>query len=371
MNPNLVSALDPIGLPGPAWLFHVLLVFTFVLHVLFLNLAVGGGLLAAVAHALAGGRSDDPRGVLAARLTRVNGYAVSLAITAGIAPLLFVQVLYQRFFYSATILIGWAWFGFLLLLLAGYYALYLYKFRGLPAGRRGGGLWIWLSAAAFVGIAMVQVAVQLLHAQPERWAATEAGRWSVLADPTYVPRLLHFVLAAVAFSALVVAWWAVREGRAGRDLETNRSIARFAWRWALIATGLQLVDGVLLLVSLPRHVLLGLMRSGATTLLPLTVAIVLAVGVLMMLARVRDPLDSAGLVSGTLAAATLTVAVMSVTRHQIRVLYLEPSTASAAAVNSQWGNFVLFAVLLVAGLATVAIMVRRVLTSAASGSEAA
>jgi hypothetical protein len=40
-------------------------------------------------------------------------------------------------------------------------------------------------------------------------------------------------------------------------------------------------------------------------------------------------------------------------------------------VVPQWGNFTLFALLLVAGLATVAYMVRRVLASPASGTEAA
>ena len=38
MQADLVPAVDPAGLPGPPWLFHVLLVFTFFLHMLFMNL---------------------------------------------------------------------------------------------------------------------------------------------------------------------------------------------------------------------------------------------------------------------------------------------------------------------------------------------
>ena len=44
---------------------------------------------------------------------------------------------------------------------------------------------------------------------------------------------------------------------------------------------------------------------------------------------------------------------MSITRHQVRALYLEPSTAQFSfEIVPQWGNFALFVVLLVAGLAT-------------------
>ena len=63
---------------------------------------------------------------------------------------------------------------------------------------------------------------------------------------------------------------------------------------------------------------------------------------------------------------------MTVTRHHVRVLYLEPATSQfSATVVPQWGNFLLFVVLLVIGLATVAWMVRRVLTSPAVGDDAA
>ncbi|MCK5375865.1 MAG: hypothetical protein KAJ97_02210 [Acidobacteria bacterium] len=372
MNPNLIPAVDPAGLPGPAWLFHILLVFTFFLHMLFMNLTLGGTLLAAFAHLRSGGRRDDFRGALAGRLMAVNNFGISLTITTGVAPLLFIQVIYHQYFYTATILLASIWFATLILLTVGYYAAYLYKFRGAPTRGQGGGLWLGVSALMFFVIAMIHVAVNLVSSQPEKWGSLADGGWNVLGDPTFWPRLFHFVLAGIAFAALVAVWWAVRRAGAGVDVEINTEIARYAWRWALWSTVLQVADGFLLLMVLPKPVLKGLMSGGLATLGPLTLAIFIGIGLLMMLARASNPVENPGLVTGTLGAMTLTIAIMSITRHQVRALYLEPATSQHHfQVVSQWGNFLLFVVLLVAGLATVAYMVRRVLTSPATGEDAA
>jgi len=193
---------------------------------------------------------------------------------------------------------------------------------------------------------------------------------------------LALILAAAAVSGLQETGIAASNGitalapadatRAGDSVDLNTAIARSAWRWALSATVLQIVDGFVLLAVLPKPVLLGVMRGGLAILGPLTLSILLGIGLLVMLARASNPVDRPGLVSGTLAALILTIAVMTVTRHQIRVLYLEPATSQfSVTVVPQWANFVLFSVLLVLGLATVFVVVRRVLTSPAEGDEAA
>ena len=370
-NP-LIPALDAFPIPGPAWLFHFLLVFTFVLHMLFMNLTLGGTILAALGQLFSKGKADDYRTVMAMRLMGVNNFGISMTITTGIAPLLFVQVLYQQYFYTATIMIAWIWLFLLVFLMIGYYAAYLYKFKGTPAKGTGGTAWLWISAIMFFLIAMIHVAVNLIHSQPDQWAVLADSPGAILGDATYWPRLLHFVLTGLAFSGVVVAWWAARQAGKGVDVELNTQIARYGWRWALWTTVLQIADGFLLLMVLPRPVLIGFMRGGMGTMLPLTLGLLLALGILVMLAKVSNPVEKFSTVNGTLIGMVATIAVMSITRHQIRAIYLEPATSQFRLETApQWGNFALFAVLLVAGLYTVYYMVKEVFESRAVGKDAA
>ena len=48
----------------------------------------------------------DP--MLAGRMMAVNSYAISLTITTGVAPLLFIQLLYQPFFYIGDVAFGFS-----------------------------------------------------------------------------------------------------------------------------------------------------------------------------------------------------------------------------------------------------------------------
>ena len=45
--PNLIPALDPNPLPAPYWVFQLLLFVTFFLHIVAMDLMVGGAVLAA------------------------------------------------------------------------------------------------------------------------------------------------------------------------------------------------------------------------------------------------------------------------------------------------------------------------------------
>ena len=132
MNDMMLMALtDPAGAPAHPLIFLVLGVVTFALHLTAVNVMLGTLGLAAW-----GAFSKNPYWQrLAGALGTTAKVAVSVAIVLGVAPLLFVQVIYDPFWYTSNVISAWWLLGFLAILTVAYLA--LYRFYGLnPEGRR-------------------------------------------------------------------------------------------------------------------------------------------------------------------------------------------------------------------------------------------
>jgi len=324
---DLVPALDPAPIPGPPGLLHLLWVVTFFLHLLCVNAALGGVLVWALGNATL---RPEARRRTALYFANVVSWAVSLAITFAIAPLLFLQTLFGRFFYSATVLIAPVWLGLLGLLILAYYLTWVAKFR-LKA-ERGSALPVALSAILFLAAAGIQVAAYLIQVQPALWPAFAARPALVLSDPTYLPRFLHFVLAAVSMAAILPAAWPRPLGPAAAEA------ARAGLFTALVATGAQFPVGLWLLGVLPKGVLTGLMTGGAATLLPLSVGLLLGVALLGLLVRALSRPGEPAAARVALAHLLAAAAFMVVTRHQIRDLYLAAARANERLTVATQGN---------------------------------
>ncbi len=363
-----IPALDPAPIPGPPWLFHVLWVFTFLIHVLFMNAVLGGSVVATLSLLF---RKGEPGRRTASFLVEVNTWAISLAITFGIAPLLFLQVIYGRLFYTATILVAAHWLGLLVLLTAAYYLNYVAKYR-FRAGK-GATAAVASTAVLLLAIAAIQVAVSLLHQQPSRWASALGDPWAAFADRAFLPRWLHFVLAAVTLAAVLVAWLAVRNPDAAPEDADRADRARWGIKLALGATAAQLLVGFWLVGALPGPVLRGFMRGGAATMVPFTLAVVLGFGLLLVLARTVDPLAQRKLVRHALELFGLATILMLVTRHQLREVTLAAEGVTGApAVAPQWSVLALFLVVLVLCVAlSVWALVRMAKDRPGAGEEAA
>ncbi|HTL52054.1 MAG TPA: hypothetical protein VL860_05690 [Planctomycetota bacterium] len=211
-----MDKIFPCGFPAPTAAYLVLYVVTLVIHVLFMNYVLAGSAVLAIEGlyrwSTHGGKTPSPTREL---LRDWLPFALSAAITAGIAPLLFVQILYQRQFYTANLLLEHRWMVILPVLIVGFYLLYLLKSKAIaswkPWQRALTGavamLCFWFTAYTWTENHMLS-----LH--DEQWTDFyEQGRFFFW-DPQMVPRLTAWVMGAFPTMALLVAWQLRQKSRA-------------------------------------------------------------------------------------------------------------------------------------------------------------
>lgn len=362
--PAMLPGPDPIGIPAPPWLLQVLLVLTYTLHTLFVGVTLGGtaiGLVSAVA-----GRAHDelragPARLLGAHLSQALPVAMAFSITTGVAPLLFVQVLYGPFFYTASTFVAWSWVSVIPVLIVGYYALYAWALRRKHGPRAPAwGLAVTLGALVWTAFALVNNMSLFPH--PERYGEifNLSGTALNVSEPTLWPRYVHALLnlllvglsyvLAVGHVAARVAPEPARRVRAGvgRALAVTLVLQAAASAWY----GLALVPVV---DTVP------LVRVG--------IAIAVAGGVVMAAAwllaerAARSRPGGPGALrwaAGALAGTVAMAAGLAVARHGVRMDSLQPYLQPEMwRVDLQLTPLVLFGLLLVAGLAFVAYMLLR------------
>jgi hypothetical protein len=206
-----VNVPFPFGFPPATAWYLTLYVLTLVLHVVFMNYSLAGsGSLAwsAIRTGSALARPEDrPRSVTSILVDWLPAM-LSGAITAGVAPLLFLQILYRQSFYTANLLLFHRWMAILPVLIVGFYALYL--LRGSWLRERGStatalvGV-VPLACLAFTGWAWTENHLLGLR-DPAHWA--EAYRQQRVFHPSWplIPRALLWGAGAVPTFATVVAW---------------------------------------------------------------------------------------------------------------------------------------------------------------------
>jgi hypothetical protein len=352
---NLIPAPDPI--PAPAWFFLLLDNLLFFIHILLINVVVGGCLLALFLRDAPG--PDERQGV-GSPLTGKLPLVLPFAITVGVAPLLFMQVVFGTFFYSSSILMANYWIAVIPLLILAYYGIYLHARQAerFPRGARAA---LWVATLFFLGIAFIYVNNLTLMLQPERWTAYYGSRGGALlnlADRTLFPRYLHFVTASVAVASLVCAGiWQRRFAKGERGAEAKR---RRYLRWVALATGTEMIVGFWFFASLPSALAVQFMGRDPVKSLILLAGGLTGIGVLVTAWRDKW--------RPTLIQLALTIGLMVITRAQLRELYLAPYfQPDKLPLNPQYGVLGLFIVVLIVGLLVIGYMVRLAFTPAGPG----
>ncbi len=350
-----IPSFDPLPLPAPAWLLSALLILTFVLHLLSMNLLLGGTFIAVVARMRRGSETQQRLSRLVARALPV---LVAATVTFGVAALLFLQVLYDRLFFTSAVLLAVPWFAVVVILIATYYAAYFASMRA-KAGRVPVAA-LWSVAIGLAVVAFLYANVMGLMLRPAeflvRARASASGLHLNLSDPTLVPRYLHVLLGAIAVSGLGIAVWG--------SILRRRDAAFGAWMsvhgvyWAAGTTILNFLPGFWWLVALPREALLALLGHDPLAALCFACGVLASLGALALLVPAAFAPDPRRLLYGAAGSLGLAVTLMVLVRDAARRITLAPTGfATTAWVVPRWGPVAVFAGLFVAAVVTVIWMV--------------
>jgi len=346
---DLIPTPDAIPV-GWGW-FQALLSITFLLHLILMNLMLGGAIIAFI-NCLRGGQENLKT---AQYSSKKLPFAVALAVNAGVAPLLFLQVLYGQFVYTSSILMAASWLTVFVLAIFAYYGMYLfnYKFESWGSGRNflvGGASLILL----FIGFMFTNN--WTLAMTPEKWGAyfeSPGGTIWNLGEPTLWPRYLHMVIGALAVGGLGMAAFGHFRQKSGT--ESSHLISN-GMSWFKFATLVQIGIGSWWLMALPKENMKLFMGGN-----PIATA---SFGLGFILAIVALILGFRKMVWPTVWATLGTLVAMVIMREYVRYGYVrEYFTPDQLTVNTDYSSLILFLVTAAAGVAGVWYMLKLALNA--------
>ena len=349
--PVLAAAGPSMAIPGPYWLFTLLHWLTFALHLVAMNILFGGVLVLLVF------KSNPLRGRIFPAFVKLFPTAMAATITLGIAPLLFLQVIYGRFFYSASIIAGWNWLLIIPILLIVYYLLYL---AALKSGLKEGAKTKILSLVV-IGFIYVSYTLSLLldlTEKPGLWAnlyLASGGGFIIAPDFLEVLfRWLHMIAGAMAVAGIFIQVFSLHH----KNFADNRDLQKFGARIFLHGVILATLLGLIYLFTWETGVIMAFLKSpGLHALVGAVVLNAIALILNFRSLRAKRPHLKVWTVAGLVFAG---VFCMIIARHALRLIYLEGHFDPAAlSINPQWSVFMMFLLTFLAGLVTLFWMLRK------------
>ncbi len=354
MDPShLISALVPTPDSIPVhwgWL-HFFFILTFVLHLLFMNAMLGTGIIALI-KSLKGTRQDLS---IAKEISLKLPYTIAFTINVGVAPLLFIQVLYGNFIYTSSVLMGWYWLSIIGILIIAYYSAYLFDFKFDTLGSARS-IFIAVCVILMLLTAFLFTSNITLMLTPEKWTryfSNPGGTILNLSEPTLIPRYLHFVCASIAVGGLFLAIVGKIKAKikTGKENDNFKAMISSGMKWFSYATLVQVIIGFWFAISLPNDIIL-LFLGGSSFATLLFFSGLTGVGTALFFGFNKRVWPSTG-------AVVFTIIVMVLMRDMVRAAYLNPYfTLSDLKVEPQYSPMNIFIVTLIIGIGLIGYMLK-------------
>ena len=351
-----INNLIPVtgSIPIPAIWFEILSVLTFVLHIVMMNALVGGGFIALLNHWSKGSSSA----LLARNVKSKLPTLLAFTVNFGIAPLLFLQVIYGSFIYSSAVLMSVYLLSIILLVILAYYALYIYD---ATFEKPSATLILTISLIMLLVVGFFITNLITMANQPEKWLAyfdNSSGTLLALEDLTMYTKFLHMLTGIIAVGGLAhVVLWKFKKG--AEESARKEGIAT-GMKWFKHATLANIVFGTLYLLTLPGEVMKIFMGRNIIATASFAVAILLLILVLVAAYKKMENL--------VIYSTVVLLIVMATMRSLMRMAYLQPYFSSdSLEVTWKLDSFYLFAATLVVGLVIVAYMLKLYLNTVKEG----
>ena len=344
---DLIPMADTV--PVSPYFFWVLGILTFTIHILLVNVFLGGSIITVVNRWKQ--RDDDPdvsfHGAIAGKIPVV----IALAINFGVAPLLFLQVIYGHLYYTSSVIMAVFYIVIIPLLIIAYYAAYIHKIKYTShVNLSFWALAVLVVIALYIGFMLSNNLTMMVL--PESWKnyfTSRSGTFLNLANPVLYPRFLHFITASVAIGGLFLAIvWRYRARKQGIDADDKirKGLTIFGY-----ASLVQICVGIWFLVSLPRDFTMQFLGGTVLYTVILFIAVLAALGAIAMSFMNR--------LMPTVILISVTVFFMSVTRANLRMLETkEYFTFSQLKITPQYSVMAVFLIVLAAGIALIWYMVK-------------
>lgn len=246
-----MDQIFPFGFNFPTGFYLSLYVLTFVLHQAFMHYVLAGSLFLVWCTA-----KCDPQESVLAEYT--PGYLIrdwlpfllSAAITAGVAPLLFVQIVYQHAFYTANLLLWWRWMIVVPVLIVAFYLLYLIKSRLLWRQSHVARITVVLgTAVCFLFVGFCWTANHLIASRSVDWPTIYATGTLPFTATEVLLRMSIWIGGSFGTLSVIVGWQRLYHQRHRADL-IEHDTRTLAWM-SITGTAVAMAGGIIYLMWEP------------------------------------------------------------------------------------------------------------------------